>query len=621
MKYSSFFFMSILALSVQTNRTESTIDHKKEIANEYRHLAYHLEQLGNTKSAFVFYKKSIELDDSSALSHAKLGCLYYDDNSIPAAIDHLTKSLKLEPNNSHIHFNLGQCYLKQDEWRAAFTAFQKTVSLDPKHTCAYCQLGIVCEKLKLYSNAVDAYKNAIEIDPECFDAHHSFGNMLRHLEQTEQSLVHYRIAHRLQPNNLHVMMNLANALNILNYNQESLELYGEIVKKNPDAVSPLYNFGFTLKKMGHLDHARDIYLQLLVKKPDYAPAHFSLASLYLMLGNLEQGFQEYEWRWKAYNEEEHQYNRPQWRGEDIVGRTLLVHAEQGLGDTLQFIRYIKLLKEKHRHLYIIFESQDALIPLLRKQPFIDQIISRRDPMPYFHYHIPLLSLPHMLKTTLDTIPSDTPYIHVPDDLVNQWKQKMAADTNFKIGLCWQGNARYSTASLRRAVAAKSITLESFAPLFAIPGVSIYSLQQIDGVDQIETCSFKDQLLTFDASFDKAYGPFMDTAGVMKQFDLIISVDTATAHLGGALNVPTWIVLPYPADWRWMVDRNDSPWYSSIKLFRQKKAGEWQPVINQIADELYNRIHKNKKELEPPCTAQQPTEAQRLFFEQLINTVT
>jgi hypothetical protein len=423
---------------------------------------------------------------------------------------------------------------------------------------------------------------------------------------------------------MQLSMDLANTLNMLNYNEESLNLYEQIVEQHPNTASALYNFGFTLKKMGHLERAMTVYHQVLAKNPNHAPTHFSLSSIYLTLGDFERGWPAYEWRWKAYNETPKTFAKPTWSGQDLTDQILFVHAEQGLGDTIQFVRYLKLLKKKYPTVCIILQSQDPLITLLSHQPYIDRVISRRESPRHFDYHIALMSLPYALQTRLETIPCDIPYIELPQQLVDVWQTKLAADTNFKVGICWQGNARYSTQALRRAVAFKSVQLNQFAPLFTIPGVSIYSLQRIDGTEQIADCPFKNRLITFDAPFDQQHGRFMDTAAVMKQLDLVISVDTGICHLAGAFNIPTWILLPEPADWRWLLDRVDSPWYPSVRLFRQTKAQDWDSVIQKITYELAYIVPNKQSPLTyaPPIKqfSQAPTNDQRFFFESLINTL-
>lgn len=594
--------------------------HTQELSQEYCTLAHHYEQLNNKNKAIELYKKAVELTTHNTQAHTKLASLYYEHNLIADALTHFQHALLDQPHDANILFNIGQCYTKQHQWRAAFEAFQKTLQFNPSHEQAYIQLGLVCEKLKLTQEAIYLYQKAIEINHNSWEAYASLAHLHKERDDLDVAVEYYKRAHQLHPNHIPIMMDLANALHMLDCNQASLELYEQILEKNPHILAALYNFGFTLKKMGHLQRAIEVYNQLLLQKPDYAPAHFSLSSIYLMLGDFERGWQEYEWRWKAYNEEPRAFNKPRWRGEDITGRTLLVHAEQGLGDTLQFIRYLKLIKNKYKYVHIILESQDALIPLLKQQPYIDQIIARNQVPPHFHYHIPLMSLPYLFKTRLETIPTMPAYIQPAASLVATWRTTLAQDKNFKVGICWQGNAHYSTQALRRAVALKSIKLADFAPLFEIPGVSIYSLQQCDGVEQIAHCSFKEKLHTFDEHFDKDYGRFMDTAAVIKNLDLIITVDTSIVHLAGAIgDVPVWVLVPQPPDWRWLLNRTNTPWYPSVRLFRQQKNGEWQSVIAAITQEIYTFIQQKEHPIAitPTAIDTNITNDQRLFFEQLL----
>ncbi len=458
-------------------------------------------------------------------------------------------------------------------------------------TNAYLNLAAALEKNNQHAQAIPLYQQVLTLDPHCFNAYQKLADIYRHLEQLEHAITPLKKALSLQPNNVHIMMDLANTLNLIDRPHEALELYQTIIEKHPGAISALYNFGYTLKKMGHYDRAQEIYLQVLAKKPDYAHAHFSLASIYLINGDFQRGFDEYEWRWNAYNETGKRFNCPVWEGQDLTNKTLIVYAEQGLGDTLQFMRFIKHMHTTHPSTKIIVEAQEPLTTLLKLQPYLPHVVSRNENAPYADYQIAMLSLPRLLKTRMNTIPADMPYITPDKKLSDTWKIKLAQDPNIKVGICWQGNAQYTTQALRRAVASKSLALEQFAPLAAIPGVSLYVLQRINGTDQIDQCSFKEKLHTFDSSFDNQHGRFMDSAAVIPHLDLVISVDTGLCHLAGALNTPTWILLPNPNDWRWFLNRDDSPWYPSVRLFRQPTPGDWDNLIQQVTNALQTKIVK------------------------------
>lgn len=615
--------LCILSLYFSPLLSEQTDHHHQELAREYYYLADQLLHAGKKIKARELYLKAVQFDDQNAKAHERLGELFFDQGEIDTALEYFNAALALDKNDFHAHFNLSQCYIKKELWASAADQLESTIAADPRHEKAFLNLGTAYEKLNQHEKAITAYKRAIELNPHLFEAWFNLGAAYRHLEKIEEALEPFKKAAALRPDDLQVMLDLANIHNMLNNNQESLTLYEKILEKNPGAISILYNFGFTLKKMGKLKEALDVYARVLEQKPDYAPAHFSRSSIYLALGDLEKGWQDYEWRWKAYDEESSKYGFPVWKGEDLRNKILYVIAEQGLGDTFQFIRYIPLLKQRYPGLRIVFETQEPLLTLLKHQSYFDLVISRNQRPTTCDYQIALLSIPFVLKTRVETIPANIPYITIPQTLIDQWREKISSDKNFKIGICWQGNAGYSTLALRRAVASKSVHLNYFAPLFELPNVSIYCLQFVHGLDQIANFAYKDKLIQFDSSFDNANGRFMDTAALMHNLDLIISVDTGTCHLAAAMNIPTWIILPYPSDWRWLLNRSDSPWYPSVKLFRQQESLAWEPAMSAIVQELTRICPSNNpialQPIEPiksPVHHDKPTAEQLLFFEKL-----
>ncbi len=617
MKLSTAFLYSLLFIS--SHAAADSANQTDELSDEYLLLGSHFEQIGKQEKAVELYEKAISLNAENPRALTRLGGIYCTQKKTDDAITLFERAIELGHSDHRLHFVLGQCYQQKEDWSKAATQYKRTTELDPNNLNAYLYAGAAYEKTNQIIAAITAFHKATRLDPTVFEAWHQLGNLYRHIERLEDAVPAYRKAKELQPHNAHVTMDLANALNMLNHNEEALELYKAIVESNPGAISALYNFGFTLKKMGKLEDALKIYQEVLSKKPDYAPVHFSLSSIYLSLGDFERGLPEYEWRWKAYNQNDRTDTIPLWNGENLSGRTLLVCAEQGLGDTIQFVRYLKFLKVKYPSATLIIETQSALAHLLRLQPYIDHVIARNTQRPRCDYQIPLMSIPLRVQTRLETIPADTPYLQADESRVAFWKEKLSHDTNFKIGICWQGNARYSTLALRKAVAAKSLALQSLKPLTELEGVSIYCLQKVDGLDQITECDFKDKLITFDEEFDSKHGSFIDSAAVMQQLDLVISVDTSPCHLAAAQGVPTWIVLPFPADWRWFLDRSDSPWYPAVRLFRQPTAGDWDTPMAEVISELKKKLScpQGKTETYIPHAT---TPEQQQFFEQLIHAL-
>jgi len=339
-----------------------------------------------------------------------------------------------------------------------------------------------------------------------------------------------------------------------------------------------HNIGFTLaEQLGKYRESIPAYEKALEKDPNNAATHFCLALSLLAIGELTRGFVEYEWRWKrSADKRPRSFSYPlphQWHGESVQKKRILIRVEQGIGDTLQFIRYAKLFKMLGAT--ILVEVQKPIASLLALCDYIDEIIPIGSLLPPCDYQISLLDIPAVMQTNLKTIPADTPYLQADPVLQEFWKHKLAPDTNFKIGICWHGDAVHGTH--------KFIPLAYLAQLAQVPNVSLYSLQKVTGLDQL-TAEYKDIIHTF-TDFDDTHGNFMDTAAIMKHLDLVITVDTSIAHLAGGLRVPVWVILPFPAEWRWLVDRHNSPWYPTMHLLRQSPDGDWQEVMDTIIAEL------------------------------------
>ncbi len=290
-----------------------------------------------------------------------------------------------------------------------------------------------------------------------------------------------------------------------------------------------------------------------------------------------QGWHEFEWRRLCENYRIAPLPAPLWDGSAAPQRSVLLHSEQGLGDTLQFIRYAPLVKERCGS--VIVQCQPGLAPLLSRSPGVDRLIVRGESLPQYHVQAPMLSLPGILGTRLETIPADVPYLFADDALVEAWRQRLVSFQGCKVGIGWQGNPKYVTDNLR------SIPLRHFAPLARVPGVRLFSLQKGPGSEQAAAVRADWPIVEFGPDFDSRRGTFMDTAAVMRNMDLVITSDTALAHLAGGLGVPVWVPLGTACDWRWLDAGEDCPWYPTMRLFRQSRLGDWAGVFAAIAGEL------------------------------------
>jgi ADP-heptose:LPS heptosyltransferase len=295
------------------------------------------------------------------------------------------------------------------------------------------------------------------------------------------------------------------------------------------------------------------------------------------MGDFEHGWPEYEWRWRRPKSPPRRLPQPRWDGAPLAGKTLLVYMEQGLGDMLQFIRYAPLLKAQGAN--VLVECPAFLHPLLSRCPGIDRLLAEGSPLPEFDVHVPLLSLPHLLGTTLATIPAQVPYLYAGEERVQRWAEELRPLEGFKVGICWQGNRHHQWDHFR------SFPVEHFAALAAVPGVRLVSLQKGPGAEQLRKLGGSFPVVELDSEKDASAAAFMDTAAIMKNLDLVVTVDTSIAHLAGGLGVPVWVALSAVSDWRWLLQREDSPWYPTLRLFRQRALGDWDGVFGRMAAEL------------------------------------
>ena len=513
---------------------------------------------------------------------------------IDDAIDCYKRTIAIHPANPQAYFNMGIAYERNNKFSDAIASFKRAIEYRPAYSKAHYHLGKVLEKSKQYDQALNSLSLAVKHDPTMFDAYVCMGRIESGREKFTQAAAHLKRAHEIHPNNKLIGFELANALNTINRTEEALELYYALLEKDPNDSAILYNTAYTLKKLGKLREAMPFYRATLERNPNHCEAHFSLGLAHLIGGDFEKGWLEYEWRWKRDKQlTPRNYQQPVWDGSDLHGKTILLHAEQGLGDTLQFIRYAQVVKELY-NARVIAVVQKPLVTLIDYCPYIDHVATFQDKLPPFDVQAPLMSLPYILNTTEKTVPKTVPYLFARKELINHWDERLRDDKNFKIGICWQGNSNYSTPFLRSVVAAKSVSLKNFTPISALPGVSVYSIQKQTGTDQLDGIPQEFNLYTFEGDFDQSSGRFMDTAAVIKNLDLVITVDTGIAHLAGGLGVPTWILTPKPPDWRWMLERTDTPWYPNVRLFRQETPGDWEGVIEKIVTELAHYIQQKKK---------------------------
>ena len=411
-------------------------------------------------------------------------------------------------------------------------------------------------------------------------AHADFARQCKDAERFPLCIENFLKAIEFDPNNVTYRFELAIAYTIIGETQKAIYLYEELTRAIPNNTTIIYNTGYAYKMQGDNDKAIELYKRTIALDQNYDAAHFALGMAYLSKGDFENG-------WKLHTRYLKQVDRNAEKLRSFFaqgtthGKRILLRPEGGLGDTLNFIRYARELKRYGIH--VIVSVQEPLYPLLKQCNYIDELLRTGDFLPSVHDHTTLMSIPAILYDHEHALPAFSPYVSPDPQLVSYWAKQLAGDTNFKIGLCWEASV-YNDSS-RPPAARRGMPLERYYLLAEVPHVSFYSLQQADGLEQIANIPPYFKLNVFDENFDKAHGSFMDTAAVMQQLDLIITVDTAIAHLAGAMGKPVWLLLPWATDWRWIAHQTTSPWYPTMRIFQQPKPGDWETPLQEIFLEL------------------------------------
>ncbi len=437
-------------------------------------------------------------------------------------------------------FQLAYQYYQSGDLNQASNVYKKILRVQLGNIDALHFLGGICYKLGDYDSSINYIKKELQLNQPSAEAYNKLGNIMKKKGMLEEAI---------------------------NYYQKALQI-------NPNHPGILNNLGNVLYEIGCFDKALISYQNALQLDPDSPYSHFHMSRVLLLSGNYKQGWKEYEWRWKTKDYFERDFSKPLWDGSDFSGKTILIHTEQGLGDAIQFIRYVPLVVQHGAT--IIVECQKELVSLFQNVEGVKQVIARGNPLIHFDLHCPLLSLPLIYGTTLETIPAQIPYIKVNPFSIQKWKDKVKDDSSkLKVGLVWAGSPTLKRSPLREC------PLKMFSPLAYNDDITYYSLQKGKAAEQAKN---PPEGIKFIDYTDEIHD-FSDTAALIENLDLVISVDTATAHLAGAMGKPVWTLLPFASDWRWMLNREDSPWYPTMRLFRQPSPKDWESVINSVLKEL------------------------------------
>jgi Flp pilus assembly protein TadD len=465
--------------------------------------------------------------------------------------------------SADLHYNRGNALLAEGRHAEAAASYEEALALKPDDAEALNNLAVALHLLGRFELSFQMAERSLAIRPAYARALHNRGNALLALRRPEEALASYREAYAISPDPAW-MLHFGHALQALERHEEALECYEGAIAHAPRAGEAFGGRGNALQALNRHEEALASYRRALELDPGDAESHWNEALALLAVGDYARGWEKYEWRWRnpALGMPPRDPGKPLWLGqEDLAGKTLLLHAEQGYGDAIQAIRYAPMVAA--RGAKIVLACQGSLQRLFARVEGVSAVVKDGEPLPPFDYHTPLMSLPLAFGTTLETIPS-SPYLKASPRTIESGKR-------LKVGLAWRGNPQFSR------VRTKSFPFAELLPLLGLERYAFHSLQPGAAETHSALIDYTDELETFE-----------HTAALIAGLDLVVSIDTAVAHLAGALGKPVWILLPWHADWRWMRAREDSPWYPSARLFRQPAPGDWASVIHRVRDELGRR---------------------------------
>jgi tetratricopeptide (TPR) repeat protein len=578
--------------------------------------AMHYHRAGILEKAEEIYWKVLGSDPTHSESLHFLGLIAHQTGRDKLALDLIGKALAVGKEVAEYHYSAGEVCRAIGRPQEAMAHYRRSIELKPDFIEPYYVLGLVLQERKELDRAVECYRSALARKPHWVEALNNLGNALQDIGKLDDAVNAYQRALTINPSFAVAWCNLGNAVKkqgkradaacsfdralVINpslaeasYNlgtlleeqgklDEAIEWFHHALAIRPNFAEGHNNLGNALKEQGKLAQAIEHYKRAIAISPNFADAHNNLATALLVNGQLEQGWREHEWRWKSLSKNKVRSfsSHRQWQGEVLSrDKILLLHAEQGFGDTIQFCRYVPLAATRAR---VVLEAPPPLGRLLQGLRGVEKIIPYGEPLPAFDSQCPLMSLPLALRTTLATIPAPIPYLEAEPALVMRWRDVLPK-ANFRVGIVWQVNPR---SELERA---RSIPLTCFAPLAKLRGLRLISLQKTHGLDQLQNLPDGMSVETLGPDFDSGPDAFLDTAAVMQHLDLVITADTATAHLAGALGRPTWIILRHMPYWTWMLNRCDSPWYPTVRLFRQERREDWNGVLSAVEAELRSII--------------------------------
>ena len=536
-----------------------------------------------------------------------MGLIMHQTGRFELAVESLREANAADPTDPDILTSLAASCLALGDVQQAMLCYQSVVELSPASASAWACLGLVQDRLDRFEEAAQSFRRAVSLNPEdpefvrrlaaalCksgalqealglldkllarnpgdFETYKDLGFVLTEIGQPERAVAMLQQALSIIPNSGPTLCNLGHFFFRNGDLRSAADSYRCAIERDPELVDAHRELGLVLYELGEFDESSECFRRVQEMEPASAAATFQLSRIHLLQGDFSRGWQEYGARWTSVGQRERrEFSAPQWKGEPLGHARILLHAEQGLGDTMQFVRYVPFVSAMGAE--ILLEVQPELHRLLSGFNGAKQVLRRGEPLPDHKWHCPLLSLPLAFGTKHDSIPTNVPYLHADPINVSNWQRRLGGDS-VRVGLCWSGNPKHPRDFWR------SIPLELFAPLMRIENATFYSLQKGAAAEQIARLKSKVEI----DDLGPELTDFEDTAAVIANLDVVISVDTSIAHLAGGMGKPVWVLLHRAPDWRWLLERETSPWYPTARLFRQRTPGKWKEVLSRVESEL------------------------------------
>ncbi len=558
---------------------------RKVLAAKDRHfdalylLAIIAGRAGRAQEAVELLSGALAVNPNSADAHYNRGVALGELKRPADALESYDRAIALRADYADAHYNRGVALAELNRSADAVDSYERAISLQPGNAEAYNNRGIALVHLRRPGEALASYERAVALKPNYAGAYNNLGNVLGELGRRAEALAAFARAIALRPEYAEAHNNRGLVLSDLERHAEALTSFERAIALVPDYAEAHYNRGNALRELHRHAEAVDSYERAIAIRPDYASAHWNLADCHLLLGNFALGWKEYEWRWKL-DQREHtkrEFPQPLWLGESpVAGKSVLLHGELGQGDTLLFCRYAAKVAALGAR--VVLEVQPPLLHLLADLEGVAEILPRGAPLPAFDYHCPLMSLPLAFRTGLHDVPARIPYVRSDPGRVAAWQAILGEKHKPRVGVVWSGSTALKNDR-------RSMALAQMLPLVR-DWAEWVSLQKEVREGEMALLASRGDLRHFGSELRD----FADTAALVELMDVVVTIDTSVANLAGAMGKVVWILLPFdPHDWRWMLDREDSVWYPTARLFRQPVAGDWASVVRRVDQELVRQF--------------------------------